>query len=1184
MDRSLFAFIWRYSRAQQIKALLLTVVSFPFLYLSLDLPKTIVNKAINGEAGTHTLLGVEMGQISYLWALCGAFLALVFINGGFKYAINVYKGVLAERMLRRLRYMLVQRVLRFPLARFRTVSQGEIVAMVTAETEPLGGFFGDAFALPAFQGGILLTILVFMFVQDPVLGVAAIALYPLQAWLIPKMQRRVNLMNKERVRTVRKLSERLGETVQGVSDIHANNTSRYELADYANRMGIIFGIRFKIYKLKFFIKFLNNFLAQLTPFFFYAIGGYLVIQGDLSFGALVAILAAYKDLSAPWKEMLNWYQQLENARIKYEQVTEQFDAPGMMDEALMWSGDQDGAPLDGRLEATNVVLQEDEGERQVDGVTLAFDLTDHVALTGPGGGGKSDLARLLARQVLPSAGRISVGGRDLATLPESVTGRDIAYVDQESYLRAGTLRDALLYGLKHVPVAGDMELDSTDRREAEASGNSVDPIAADWVGERGEDGVALNDRLVAVLRLVGLEDDVFAMGLRQTVSADSAGELGGCLLEARDRMVARLQEEGVGDLVERFHPDRFNRNASVADNLLFGMAVHEDFFPDNLPCQPVMRAVLDETGLDETFLDIGRRTAVLMIDLFQDLPPGHEFFERYGFFDAEQLPEYQRILNASRNGTDALSSGDRERLRALPFRLVPARHRLGLIEDALEERILSARRLFAERMAATGNGGVAFFDEARLNPAQTVRENVLFGKVAADKAKAAERVDEMLAEVVDDLEMFSDIVALGLDSEIGIAGKRLGPAQRQQVVIARALLKQPRLMVVNEAIPALDSATATLVRDSVVSAQDGRGLVWVETRLETEAPFTQIFTMERGRLTSRPGGKAPAESGEAPDEAAAAPAAAEPPAATDGEDGQDSASGVAREARLLAGVPFFSGLDASTLKLLAFTSDRRTYAAGDTIMRQGEMAENAYVIMSGKVAVLVETEDGERQVAVRGPGDLVGELALLCEAPRTATLRAEEPAEALRISADVFAQVVGDNAQVATSLLRIIARRFEASMRELSGGKALYDPGTRLPNADMLRTHLRRALKKAEPAGGALCLVKLHGLQPVLETLGKGAEERLFKKVVRRLRQATHEMDTVARLSWSHFAVLAAGTTPDALEAAVHQSFAEPFRFGREVVNAEDLVTLETLALSSTVEEAVDVLSSPAADPGAAGE
>ena len=150
--------------------------------------------------------------------------------------------------------------------------------MITAEVEAIGGFMGDAFALPAFQGGTLLTILIFMFMQDPIMGLAAISLYPIQMYIIPKLQRQVNALGKLRVRQVRRLSERLGETVAGVRDIRANDASQYERARFSRELGVIFDIRYKIYKKKFFIKFLNNFLAQLGPFFFFSIGGYLVIQ------------------------------------------------------------------------------------------------------------------------------------------------------------------------------------------------------------------------------------------------------------------------------------------------------------------------------------------------------------------------------------------------------------------------------------------------------------------------------------------------------------------------------------------------------------------------------------------------------------------------------------------------------------------------------------------------------------------------------------------------------------------------------------------------------------------------------------------------------------------------------------------------------------------------------------------
>ena len=94
----------------------------------------------------------------------------------------------------------------------------------------------------------------------------------------------------------------------GVRDIRGNDATVYEQARFSGELAKVFDIRLDIYKKKFLIKFLNNFLAQLGPFFFYAIGGYLVIQGDLTVGALVAVIGAQKDIASPWKELLAFYQ------------------------------------------------------------------------------------------------------------------------------------------------------------------------------------------------------------------------------------------------------------------------------------------------------------------------------------------------------------------------------------------------------------------------------------------------------------------------------------------------------------------------------------------------------------------------------------------------------------------------------------------------------------------------------------------------------------------------------------------------------------------------------------------------------------------------------------------------------------------------------------------------------------
>ncbi len=335
LEPDIYRFILRYNLREQIYLVVVTLISLPFFYYSLDLPKLIINQAIGGKHFPHKFFGIALAQIPFLLLLCSIFLALVLISGWFKWHLNVRRGQAGERMLRRLRYQLFERVLRYPMRQFDRTATGEIVAMITAELEPIGGFIGEAFALPIAQGGTLLTILVFMFVQDPILGAAAVALYPLQGYVIPKLQRRIRALGRQRVRMVRQLADRIGEAIAGRVEIRTNDGAAYQLAGFAAHLGEIYNIRLDIYNRKYFVKFLNNLMNQLTPFFFYFIGGYLVIRHRLSLGALVAVLAAYKDLAAPWKELLDYYQNQQDVAIKYQQVIEQFQVRDLVDRKLL---------------------------------------------------------------------------------------------------------------------------------------------------------------------------------------------------------------------------------------------------------------------------------------------------------------------------------------------------------------------------------------------------------------------------------------------------------------------------------------------------------------------------------------------------------------------------------------------------------------------------------------------------------------------------------------------------------------------------------------------------------------------------------------------------------------------------------------------------------------------------------
>ena len=863
METSIYRYIIRHSLRRQLVLTVMATASFPFLYAFYELPKMIVNGAIQAKSVVFptTLAGIELDQINYLWVLCFAFLALVIVNQGFKYVINLYAGITGERMLRRLRFDLYSRILRFPLPQFRKTSSAEIVTMATAEVEPLGGFIGDAFKLPIFQGGYLIVILAFLFVQNWYMALAAVALYPLQGYLIPKLQRRVNLLGKERVRLVRQLSDRIGETVGGVQEIHTHNTARRERADFSGRLGAIYDVRLQIYIWKFIVKFLNNSINQLGPFFFYAIGGYLAINGELEIGTLMAAIAAHKDLAAPWKELLNFYQRQADAKIKYGQVMEQFQPVGLMDEDRQLSEPDTVEQITGEISASNVALADDTGAALVDGASFVFEATEHVALVGGGGSGKEETTQLLARLISPTAGTLRLGGRSADDLPEAVTGRRLAYVGPSAYLFATTVRDNLLYGVRHRPLR-DAEYDGDAAKinrhrlfEAEASGNSTDDLNANWVdydAVGAADDHQLLTRIFDTLQLVSLDGDIYSLGLRGSIDPTTQKDLAQQFLTARTEFHSRLTDPEMAALVEGFDPDKYNENATLGENLLFGTPVGAAFDMDRLAENRYVLDLLESEELIDSLLDTGQQIASTMTELFADLPPGHPFFEQFSFISSDDLPEFQSVLTRlNRDGIASLRPDERTMLLSLPFKVSPARHRLGAIDDALQQRILKARKAFAENLPDEYRVAVEFFNADDFNAAASLQDNILFGKLAYGQARGAERVGEIIADVIDDLNLRTAVMEVGLSFHVGIGGGRLSSTQRQKLGIARAVLKRPDILILNEATASLDGAAQTAVLAGLRQEFEGRGLVWAVHRPSMARDFDRVFVMKSGRVVEQ---------------------------------------------------------------------------------------------------------------------------------------------------------------------------------------------------------------------------------------------------------------------------------------------------------------------------------------------
>ena len=138
------------------------------------------------------------------------------------------------------------------------------------------------------------------------------------------------------------------------------------------------------------------------------------------------------------------------------------------------------------------------------------------------------------------------------------------------------------------------------------------------------------------------------------------------------------------------------------------------------------------------------------------------------------------------------------------------------------------------------------------------------------------------------------------------------------------------------------------------------------------------------------------------------------------------------EVSSLKQVPLFREVEPARLKLLAFTSERVHFEPGQRLFARGDVADAAYVILSGTAEVSIDGPAGPVRLALLGQDALVGEMGILAEQPRSATVTAQSAVTALRIDRGVFLELLAQFPQISIALMRVLALRLEQTNQALA--------------------------------------------------------------------------------------------------------------------------------------------------------
>lgn len=988
MERSLFSFIWRHSRRDQIILAVVTLMLFPLLYVTLELPKRIINDAIGAPADRVTVFGVDLQQTTFLLILCFAFLGFVVLHGLLKMRVNTMKGVVAERLLRRFRFGLIGRVLRFPRAYQQQTSEGELVAALTAEAEPLGGIMGDAIATPLMQTGQMGTILLFLFLQNFWFGLAAMAMFPVQVWLIPRMQRRINVLNRSRVRQVRSLAAEVGEIATGAATLRQHGGWTARMTTISARLGRLFNTRFDIYRKKFFMKFVNNLLTQITPFFFFLVGGLLVINGSLTIGALVASLAAFKDLSSPWKELLTYYTAVQEVSQRYQMIVEKFDPPDILTDFLFETpSNASENPMAGTVSLSDVVVQDDMGRQLLSGASLEIASGDWLCIAAPEDEDRAMLAELLLRDIAPVSGQVKIGGHDLGAIGQHSIARMIGHANATPYIFRGTVGDNVMVPLTMAPA---LQLSKDDLEETRRSGNQLGWPAPPQPTD-AQMAAARHDWQLLV-SAIGAQKSLLAKALDRFLTHPHDSALQDQLTALRESIPAQIDQLRLKGAIDSFSDDIYFDDLTLAENLLMAVKAKDDWI--GLNSTRKLSDLLVALGLLDLVIEQSLTLAKALVDSFDSDTTGSVLFRRLGI-PGDILPQLQKVIeNANKTGEN-LKPADETLLLSLQFN-VPARAFDRAFAKKVKHAIIAARPKAKTLADPTLADRYLPLQPDHWSDRLNVLENLVFGKVTPAGRKHLEKIrDQVVAALMQSVgedALFDLIQRL----PTGLRGANLSQQIAEHISLAQVVVKRPNIVILDRAMASFPApvrhASFALLREILPDAT----ILQLEAALPEDGSHDNQLELRQGRLIAV---------GQDTDHAP--------------EGGETSDLHQKRSA--LRKAPLFRELSRAQLRLLAFSARWVDVAPGQIVFRKHDLPDGAYLIYSGAIELYDEDETGTVTFSViPPPGTLVGEVGLIRNDPRRLSMRAQSPVTLLRIDPEDFLSIIESDARTAFKLIQYL--------------------------------------------------------------------------------------------------------------------------------------------------------------------
>lgn len=773
--------------------------------LPLEMQKRIVNEAI------------EQSKLELLISYCGIYLAAVVAATLLKYLISVLQTVIGQRTTARMRDSLYKHILRLPLGFYRSTQPGLIVSALTTELATAGDFVGMSVAVPATNLLMLGAFAIYLIWLNPLLALFSFSIYPLILLVVPVLQKQVNRFNRKRVDATRQMSGKAGEAIEGMHEIHVNNTFVSEGEKFSRLVQNLRSIRiiWNLYRQG--IKRINSLFVNFSRFLVFAVGGYLAINGNLELGVLVAFISAQDKLYDPWKEMIQYYQVYKTAQVTYERTMDYFYIASKIQ---LTPGNREPYELEGNISVEKLSFATEDDTRLLADIDLDIGHGEHMALVGFSGSGKSTLVSCIGQLYHYTDGKLEIDGKDVSQLSKADIAANIGFVPQEPFIFEGTIRDNLEYGYRAKSGKENAHDASTDSKQR-----------------------------LDILEKTGLFNDVLGFGLHTVLDVEMHNRLVSKLIEIR-QTVHRKNKNELSDFIEFYEPENFHHWASIAENILYGESAEETLKLENLPENKRFISILKKLQLLQPLLRLGANCIEAALKLHDKEPANTRSENWHDLIAEDNIDEYRSLLSRiSRTSLEKVRGQKRRLLLRAALHFIPEKHKFIQLPRGLGETIVKNRNRFKEEMISALSCDFNSCDLSTYLYSRSILTNLLFGNVKDDSAEAYEKIYTLLQERLEEHGILSDIVEMGLKHEVGSHGSNLSGGQKQKLAIARTLLKNPTILLMDEATSGLDNNSQKRIQQLLEDEWRGRAtLLAVVHRVDMVKNYDGIAVMKDGKI------------------------------------------------------------------------------------------------------------------------------------------------------------------------------------------------------------------------------------------------------------------------------------------------------------------------------------------------